>query len=66
MQVERSTSVDSGERVSNALVTCPKVRDNGSKGLLIPHVVIEVRVSRTKGCASQDAIRFGTGLRPIS
>ena len=29
----------SGERVSNALVTCPEVRDNGPKGLLIPHVV---------------------------
>jgi hypothetical protein len=49
MQVERSTSVDSGERVSNALVTCPKAGDNGSKGLLIPHVVVEVRVSTTKG-----------------
>ena len=27
----------SGERVSNALVTCPEVGDNSSKGLLIPH-----------------------------
>ncbi len=47
MQVERRalTSVDalSGERVSNALVTCPEEGDNSSKGLLIPHVVIEVR-----------------------
>ena len=35
--------VFSGERVSNALVTYPKVGDNRSKGLLIPHVVIEFR-----------------------
>ena len=33
----------SGEWVSNALVTYPKVRDNSSKGLLIPHVVRGVR-----------------------
>ena len=33
----------SGERVSNALVTCPEEGDNSSKGLLIPHVVLEVR-----------------------
>ncbi len=51
----------SGERVSNALVTCPEERDNSSKGLLIPHVVVEVRGLATKG-----AIRFGRGLRPIS
>jgi hypothetical protein len=51
----------SGERVSNALVTYPEVGDNGSKGLLIPHVVIVVRGIMTKG-----AIRFGRGLRPIS
>ena len=66
MQVERGTSVfgwrfPSGERVSNALVTCPEVGDNSSKGLLIPHVVIGFRISMTKG-----AIRFGRGLRPIS
>jgi hypothetical protein len=65
MQVERgvSTSVltPSGERVSNALVTCPEERDNSSKGLLIPHEVIKVRGYMTKG-----AIRFGRGLRPIS
>ena len=35
--------VSSGERVSNALVTYPKVGDNRSKGLLIPHVVIGFR-----------------------
>jgi hypothetical protein len=65
MQVERGvlTSVftPSGERVSNALVTCPEAGDNSSKGLLIPHVVVEVRGSTTKG-----AIHFGRGLRPIS
>ena len=65
MQVERGvlTSVftPSGERVSNALVTCPEEGDNSSKGLLIPHVVLEVRGSSKKG-----AIRFGRGLRPIS
>jgi hypothetical protein len=43
MQVERSPSGDSGERVSNALVTCPKEGDNSSKGLLIPHVITEIR-----------------------
>jgi hypothetical protein len=51
----------SGERVSNALVTCPEERDNSSKGLLIPHEVVEARGSMTKG-----EIRFGRGLRPIS
>ncbi len=51
----------SGERVSNALVTCPEVRDNSSKGLLIPHVVGEIRGFPTEG-----ANRFGRGLRPIS
>ncbi len=51
----------SGERVSNALVTCPEEGDNSSKGLLIPHVVIEVRGFMTKG-----EIHFGRGLRPIS
>jgi hypothetical protein len=29
----------SGERVSNTWVICPKVGNNSSKGLLIPHVV---------------------------
>ena len=33
----------SGERVSNALVTYPKVWDNSPKGLLIPHVVFGFR-----------------------
>ena len=51
----------SGERVSNALVICPKVRDNSWKRLLIPHVIIEIRCSMIKG-----VIRFGRSLRPIS
>ena len=51
----------SGERVSNALVTCPEERDNSSKGLLIPHDLLRVRGSKRKG-----EIRFGRGLRPIS
>jgi hypothetical protein len=38
----------SGERVSNALVTCLKVGDNSSKGLLIPHVVMRFRNSCLK------------------
>jgi hypothetical protein len=33
----------SGERVSNALVTCPEDRDNSSKGLLIPDELLLVR-----------------------
>ena len=33
----------SGERVSNALVTCPEDRDNSSKGLLIPDELLVVR-----------------------
>jgi hypothetical protein len=66
MQVERGVFVfvrrfPSGERVSNALVTCPEVGDNSSKGLLIPHVVTRVR-----GLVTEGVIRFGRGLRPIS
>ena len=38
----------SGERVSNALVTCPEERDNSPKGLLIPHVVVWIRCLMTK------------------
>ncbi len=51
----------SGERVRNVLVTCPEEGDNSSKGLLIPHVMLEVRGSGIEG-----AIRFGRDLRPIS
>jgi hypothetical protein len=65
MQVERGvlTSVftPSGERVSNALVTCPEEGDNSAKAELIPHMVVQVRGWMTKG-----AIHFGRGLRPIS
>ncbi len=43
------------------MVTCPEVGDNSSKGLLIPHVVPEVR-----GFGKKGVIRFGRGLRPIS
>ncbi len=39
----------SGERVSNALVTCPEEGDNSSKGLLIPHEVRLVREVGRKG-----------------
>ena len=41
MQVERdpldSSEGESGERVSNTLVTCPEERDNSGKLELIPH-----------------------------
>jgi hypothetical protein len=48
MQVERGIFVairgyPSGERVSNALVTYPKVWDNPAKAGLIPDVVIGIR-----------------------
>ena len=36
----------SGERVSNAWVTCPEDRDNSSKGLLIPDEIYIVREGR--------------------
>ncbi len=41
----------SGERVSNALVTCPEAGDNRSKGLLIPRNLRLVResVGKPKG-----------------
>ena len=45
MQVERTNQqwFVSGERVSNALVTCPKDGDNRSKDLLIPDNLMLVR-----------------------
>ena len=65
MQVERgvlaSVDTSSGERVSNALVTCPEGGDNSSKGLLIPDDLSEAR-----GLERKAAMRFGRGLRPIS
>ncbi len=51
----------SGERVRNALVTCPEEGDNSSKGLLIPH-----RLTRIRGLGRKGVIRFGRDLRPIS
>ena len=51
----------SGERVRNALVTCPEEGDNSSKGLLIPHKINGIRCLLIKGES-----RFGRGLRPIS
>jgi hypothetical protein len=57
----RLAIVFSGERVSNALVTCPEDGDNSSKGLLIPDDVILVRGEIKKGES-----RFGRDLRPIS
>ena len=53
--------IPSGERVSNALVTCPKEGDNSSKGLLIPYVISWIRCLLIKG-----VIHFGRDLRPIS
>ena len=65
MQVERgvlaSVDTSSGERVSNALVTCPEGGDNSSKGLLIPDDLFEAR-----GLKRKAAMHFGRGLRPIS
>jgi hypothetical protein len=66
MQVERGVLVailglPSGEWVSNALVTCPKERNNSGKLELIPHVVTRVR-----GLATEGVIHFGRDLRPIS
>jgi hypothetical protein len=66
MQVERGVFVairrlPSGEWVSNALVTCPKERNNSGKLELIPHVVTRVR-----GLVTEGVIRFGRDLRPIS
>ncbi len=51
----------SGERVSNALVTCLEAGDNSGKLELIPHVVTGVRVPVSKGFD-----HFERGLRPIS
>ena len=52
----------SGERVSNALVTCPEQGDTSSKGLLIPHALDRIRSGRGKAREG----RFGRDLRPIS
>ena len=60
MQVERSTSVDSGARVSNTWLTYPKVGDNVPKGMLIPYKLPDFRTLGEK------FRRFGRGLRAIS
>ncbi len=59
---EETAMALSGERVSNALVTCPEDRDNSSKGLLIPDDDLGVREPGRKGRETH----FGRGLRPIS
>ena len=47
--------VTSGKRVSNTLVTCLEVRDNGPKGPLIPDVI----PGRCPGRKAQKALREG-------
>ena len=69
MQVERRAFVAirellSGERVRNALVTCPEVWDNSSKGLLIPHEVLEARGFETKGVRSKERPALGGACVP--
>ena len=51
----------SGERVSNAWVTCPGVGDNSWKRLLIPH-----KPTVPHGSAGKGFIRFRMDSRPIS
>ena len=51
----------SGERVSNAWVTCPGVGDNSWKRLLIPH-----KPTDPHGSAGKGFIRFRMDSRPIS
>ena len=51
----------SGERVSNAWVTCPGVGDNSWKRLLIPH-----KPTDSHGSAGKGFIRFRMDSRPIS
>ena len=45
----------SGERVSNALVTCPEEGNNSGKLELIPHVTSRIRCLKIKG------FRFASG-----
>ena len=51
---------DSGERVSNTLVTCPGDGNNPSKGGLMPDMLAFLRRTQVK------LRRFGRGQRPIS
>src|SRR6476661_8930012 len=62
MQVERggvAIPQSSGERVSNAWITCPEVGDNPGKLGLIPH-----DTERSKG--ARKGFRHWRGPRPIS
>ena len=52
--------VESGERVSNTWVTCPRLRDNNGKPLLIPD-----NPSGPHGPQGK-VFRSGSGPRPIS
>ncbi len=45
---------DSGERVSNTLVTCPEVGDNHGKLWLIPHSLQRVRCLWSKAPALRE------------
>ena len=44
----------SGERVSNAWVTCPEDRDNIPKGMLIPDKLLGAQAAERKAEALQD------------
>ena len=54
MQVERSSSEESGGRVSNAWVTCPVHTDNIPKGMLIRDNIFERHLLNIKGEPVQD------------
>lgn len=60
MQVERGTSVFSGERVSNTWATCPELWDNFGKPGLIP----DMTLPGIWWCGK--IYRLGMGPRPIS
>ena len=54
MQVERSS--DSGKRVSNTWVICPRVGNNSAKAGLIPHNIPDTQVLGIKGGDSQEPV----------
>ena len=54
MQVERSSSEESGGRVSNAWVTCPVHADNIPKGMLIRDNMLLSHGRSIKAPAVQD------------
>jgi hypothetical protein len=61
-RIEKLASLEvSGGRVSNAWVTCPKVGDNTSKGVLIPH-----NISESHGLLIKGVIRLRMDPRLIS